>query len=466
MGEVFQFVDSIAANPTVRLDLNAGNWSTHRTTEFGMPPMKRSVTGTMLRDGEYVGATAYGNRELRLVLDLRATSQDTIALEFQRLARELDRPSNLLKYQPTAATHPVFFRTFRTSIDSHEWNPDRRRLTVTLLAEPAALGLREDIGPITVNNDPAHVTNPMRFDLTGVKGDLETPLVVRYVTSGFNATLPPLALGVFPGSAPYPVVLRQAESLTLGTDTTSVAVAGNSGGNVARVSFATNANMVTRLSTSTDFPLAGPLGGEYNGSYRVFVALKKTAAAAGDAFALRMAQTVGGPYQPAVTVPLHGSFADRVMVEVGVYNINNGIPKGIGYDAAAIGTAASTAQFELQAQRVSGTNTLDIDYVLLVPTSYRYGVVSGWINASAGEMVLDGVNESVGPIVSPFTATPKRDVLPFMSLIGGFPVAPPGDSRFYLLAPETGGFIDSLTATITVRVSYWPRYLHVRPATT
>lgn len=467
MPDLFQFVDSISATATLRLNLSAAPWSVHRDSQLGPPPMKRSITSTMLRDGEYVGATAYGNRELQMVLQLDLDAADTIATEIQKLARELDRQSgNILKWQPDGASQPVFFRTFRSSPDSIIHDPGLRTVSVTILAEPFAIGLREDVGPFTVNNDPANVTNPMRFDLTGVKGDVETPLIVRYTTSGFNATLPPLALGTFPGGGPYPIVFRQAESLTLGTDTTSVAVAGNSGGNVARVSFATNANMVARLITTAGFPVAGALGGEYNGSYRVFVALKKTAAAAGDAMAMRMATTVGGTPQATVSIPMHGSFADRIMVEVGVYYINNGIPSGIGYDTAALGTAANTTQFELQVQRISGTNTLDIDYILLVPTTYRYGVVSGWINSSAGEQIIDSINEMVAPIVSPFTSTPTRDVLPFMSLIGGFPYAPPGNSRFYLLAPETGGFSEALTATMTVRVSYWPRYVHVRPATT
>jgi hypothetical protein len=56
--------------------------------------------------------------------------------------RELDRPSNFLRYQ-AGTSAPVFFRTYRSGPDAIDFNPITREVTVTLLAEPFALGLEQ-----------------------------------------------------------------------------------------------------------------------------------------------------------------------------------------------------------------------------------------------------------------------------------------------------------------------------------
>jgi hypothetical protein len=59
---LLRFVNSIQVSPVVRLDLNDRvTWGMGNETTFGMPEMRRAVTSSMLRDGDHVGATAYGN---------------------------------------------------------------------------------------------------------------------------------------------------------------------------------------------------------------------------------------------------------------------------------------------------------------------------------------------------------------------------------------------------------------------
>src|SRR5262245_36277675 len=104
MVDLIRFVDAISATPGVRLNLNDDvAWSVHNDSTFTPPAIKRSVTASMLRDGDFVGATAYGNRELGLVLTVKATPADAAAVEVQKLARELDRKTNLLEWRPDGA---------------------------------------------------------------------------------------------------------------------------------------------------------------------------------------------------------------------------------------------------------------------------------------------------------------------------------------------------------------------------
>lgn len=149
-----QFVDSIAESPTVRLDLMAPGWTVRDGTTFGMPELRRSAVGTLLRDGEQYPAGAYGNRTLTLVLRFGGTSDDDRATMLQQLARELDRPTNILRYRPGTSA-PVFFRTHRAGPESVTWDPFTKEARVSIPAQPFAYGLRETLPAVTVYNDPA-----------------------------------------------------------------------------------------------------------------------------------------------------------------------------------------------------------------------------------------------------------------------------------------------------------------------
>jgi hypothetical protein len=232
-----QFVDKISASPTVRLDLNSAPWSfLVDGHDFSPPPLRRSIAQTMMRSGGTVAAAAYDLRTLRFRLELNAASADAAATEVQKLARELDRSdsmeiggtSNYLKWQP-GTTAPVFFRTYRSDMKSvREWptaTDGVRIIEVEILAEPFAYGLQEDAGTATVNNDPAAGSNGMFFDLTGIKGDVDTPLTFEVDGTNVADSFSPvsvLASRRRGTPANMPVVL-QAEAMSLQNDTSTLA---------------------------------------------------------------------------------------------------------------------------------------------------------------------------------------------------------------------------------------------------
>jgi hypothetical protein len=168
---LLQFVDSVASSPTVRLDLNDGStWNMLEGTEFPPPPLRRAVAQTLLTDGGVIPSSAYDLRVLTLVLGLNASTADAAAEALQALFRELDRPANLIRWQPHGVTNPVFFRTFRTSVEAvlRHGQPDNRRktLTVNIPAEYAAYGLLETpVSGVTVSTNPAAAVNGCFVDV-------------------------------------------------------------------------------------------------------------------------------------------------------------------------------------------------------------------------------------------------------------------------------------------------------------
>lgn len=463
---VLRFVDSIASSPTVRLDLNDRTiWGMGDETTFGIPPMKRTVTSSMMRDGEYVGATAYGNRELNLVLQLFSVG-DAAATQIQALQRELDRPGNLLQYTPGNVTNTVFFRTFRASPDTVRFDPTRKQVRVAVLAEPFALGLREDVTAVTVNNNPAAGSNGLFLDLTGIKGDVETPLLLE-TTRGATYFQRGMAVGVRPkGTASgYPAIARQAEALTMGTNTTVVADATFSNSSKARCTFGTG-TMLTRVSGV--FPTATvPAGAENLGSYRVFVRVQRTVGADGINMRAGVSLDSGTNlvYGLTTAVPL-GAGTSPVLMDLGVVSLGDAFPDSPGYDRILY-RAETLPTLLIEAENLAApSGNLDIDYVALLPTDYRYGTwtaVSTTLDASA-RAVIDSVNEVAygGKALTGSTPGVFAETTP-AAFAGSFPYVMPGDNRLVLV--ETG-YSSDLSASNTITCRYWPRYLLVRPVAT
>lgn len=155
--DVVRFVDSVTASPTVRLNLNDGTiWKILANgTEFPPPPLRYATAQTMLADGARIPAAAFDNRIVRLHLQLGAAAGDSQATQIQNLARELNRPRNILMWQSTGMTNPVFFRTYRSSPSGVlEYMPTLREATIDIPAEPFAYGLKQTLSAVTVYNDP------------------------------------------------------------------------------------------------------------------------------------------------------------------------------------------------------------------------------------------------------------------------------------------------------------------------
>jgi hypothetical protein len=163
LGDIVQFVDSIASSPTVRLDLNNENpWALrYDGTDLSPPLLQSAWSDTLLADGALQVASAYGNRTLRLRLELITSTVDAQATALQNLQREMDRATNFLRWQPTGATNPVFFRTMRSAgnrITEYPGAGTLRVVDVEIQAEPFGYGLKQTLAPVTVYNDPAEGT--------------------------------------------------------------------------------------------------------------------------------------------------------------------------------------------------------------------------------------------------------------------------------------------------------------------
>ena len=447
MADLIRFVDSIDASPTVRLDLNDEvSWFTEL---FSAPPprLRRSVANNSMRDGIHVGSSTYDARTLPIVLTCRKANQDDAATEMQKLWRELDREKNYLMYQPQGAAKPVFFVLYRSDTSALAdvmAQAAMRTVELELLAEPHALGLMETLGPYTVNNDPQAASNPCYFDTTAALGDAPAPAVV-VVDSSSTFTSAVLATG--PNN-----YYSQAEAMGGYTDTSvpgggpDAAMSGTGTNNYARTTFATDATMVKRLAIER---YVEP------GTYRVLVPVRRSEAAS--VIKVRL-----GADGAEVATQLTTS---RQLVDLGLISTTEQLAV-VGY-ASASNSAVQPLTIELHASRASGAGTLDWDYFILVPASQSYLIADTGTELIEG-LVLDGVTEEAHAWEPPAGDPLLGTAIPYnatVTLVGGFPCVTPGEvTRFHFLQSSTNGAMTN-SRTASIRVAYWPRYVHVRPAT-
>lgn len=468
------FVDSIVANPTIRLDLHtqSGGWECLADgTEFPPPPLDRVMVQSMLADGAPVPWDAYRNRSITLALELpQDLDPDAAATLMQALMREIDRPGgNFLRYR-TDTTMPVFFRTFRSGPDAIDWNPFTRRASVTLLAKPFAFGLEETQGPFTVTNNPAAGTNGQYFDITSPKGDVETPLTLT-IGNGLGATgrlRSALSIRRRGTVANTPLVL-QAEAMTQGADTSIQANSASfsgSGSNWSRCTFATLTSGQRRIYTSTTFPTASV---DARGEYRVYIRGRQTVASDSIDVRLQYGDANAVKYGPIVRWPGN----------TGIQYIDLGVVLQIpvGYDPVydnetGVEIAPEGTYLDLYVRRNSGSGNFDMDLLLFLPAD-------------------DGLEHIKWPTIQPFSSdtyvatggeAPQAYLLTNSGTIrsvetieisGGGLFITPGRTNRVFFARDVGtgtaaaGGGDSLTATNTITASYMPRYLSpVRPVST
>jgi hypothetical protein len=465
VGDTIRFVDSIAASPTVRLDLNDETvWA---TVNFDAPPprLKRSMSSNLLNPGGHVGATAHDMRTLTLTLEVITNSQDLGATELQKLARELDRPTNYLQYQPTGATSPVFFKTYRSDVSAildMVAAKTYRTLTIEVLADPYALGLIESaLGPANFENDPAGTTNPMIVQTNTIKGDVPAPLLVT-TTSNVLQKMPLMNVTVMQPGYTYGLIFQQMEGITQLTDTTVVADAGASGGSKSRTTPGTTSYTARLQWTAQRVP----------GDYRVYVRCAKTVGT--DVWKIGLGQSSGsgnvGPTAVSVTINSTGwRYVDLGVISWGLGNTHA--------DPARLATC--TWQFE--AERVSGTGSLDWDVAIFVPVAGPRFLdcrtcIADCGNVQAGEGVIwDAERDYIFPYTVADGQVSSRLGIPST---GGIPWVYPGLTQYFIYIKHVGHYTVSnvlspitvsdpaLGQLTTIHAQYYPRYLYVRPSAT
>lgn len=474
MPTVVQFVasipDSVEPNPAVLLDLTASPWSVvAEGTDFSPPPLRRAIIDAgVLRDGSEIPASAYDNRVVTLSLLVNAASQNALATQLQALNRELNRARNLLKYQPDGASNPVFFRTFRSpdytlDINRGTAGENNARLIVPIIAEPFAYGQRVDIQAVTVNNNPAAATNPMFWEVTGVIGDVPTPL---YLFSESDLGSQKTVLAVRRHGVPADTISsRQCESFSAtGGDTSNpgggpdAAMSGAGTNNFMRTTFATSQGLGPRLTGSLADATAGDPtpNAAYLGIYRVFLRARKSVA--GDVVTVK--QLFGGFHGEVVTLPL---IAGPFWVDLGLIQFPPGSRARFeGYTGRE--WAPSLVDYRLYAGRSSGSGNLDWDALLFVPADEELVIVK-WENPSnTMDSIWDGPND---------VAYPRHETLSrlligddaasgFTEISGKIPLlAPNQTNRIFFM--ESVDAADLITRSSSMTVSYWPRWLYIRP---
>lgn len=458
-GDLIQFVDTIASSPTVALDLN--DQTTWAVSAFTAPPprLRRSLATNTLAPGGTVASAVHEMRKITLKLELITDDQDTGATQLQALVRQLDKPRNIMRYQPVGATAPVFFRTYRSDVANIAdiiTAKTFRVIDIELLAEPYALGLPETPAALTYSNDPASATNePVMADIGTIIGDVAAPLQCRTDNLALGqGTYSMLAHVAYASASLSGPAYFQAESGTLGTDTTSAANAIFSGGNGATVTFATDATLVARTTASVTLPYVGP--------YRVYARLQ--VGSSGAIYTLAVKQTSGTNSVTGDTVTCTGGVtATNILVDLGVHTF----PHGGDTDEYSRPAALDIA---LLAGRTSGTGDLDLDYVLFVPvggpntvrSSLLYSYIQG---GNEGAHVFDPETEQVYAYTPGTPNTVKTTPIEGHPVSGGFPWVAPGANNYVYFYPGMQGTSDTNNNT-TLNFTYYPRYLFVRPATT
>ena len=455
---VCQFVDSISASATIRLDLDVFPWSLQaRDTNTPPPEMRRIISNTYISDGASIPVTTYDNRVITLGLQID-TDAPTAATQLQRLNVELDRETNILRWQPDLRLPAQYFRTFRSPdyVQDIEYGVGVYNFTVTMSAEPFGLGLETAITTATINNDPGAGTNRLFADITGILGDVPTPLYARTTTSlaGFSCLLASRRRGT-PGNNTWFV---QAESVTQGTDTaatgtTDALASPGTGLNYSICTFATQTTEADRIQFTLPSATASA---ELRGTYRVYARMRKSAV--GSVMTARLNFASSGIKNTVVTVPDSTTWA---LVDLGLIDIpvsSQTLQDGYGAALGALGVIAA-----VRCARTSGTGSLYFDYVLFAPADTEMAVVK-WPASPAGPAwVFDGpnddcywrgtagVNHNVGA-----SAGSSPDYA------GGLPmVAPNVTNRIFFVVLDA-----PISQATALTWSYWPRYLNMRPVST
>jgi len=472
MGDVvLRFVDSIASTRQVRMNL--ADWATWRPQDdstFNPPPARRSRASTQLADGAVYPATTYEERTLELHWLMQTATMNLAADQIQDLIIELDRPGNILEYQPPNAANPVFFRTTRLAEDLQITYPTDGTLhdvRATIIAEPFAYGLKQTLATATVAKDPAAVTNPTYFDIPAASliGDVATPLQLRIASGSTmsirNAYLASRSRGV-PASAPY---LQQVEAMTMVTDTATQVNSGSfsgSGNNYARTTFATDASMTERF-TITAFPASPSV--ENRGEYRVFLRCKKSVG--GDVVKVQL--TYSGVVNDAMTVPAVWT-TGLGYLDLGLVSMPGGQdPTTDGLTGGGTELPVDGGPLSVAIQRVSGSGNLESDLLVFVPAGPNYGDRYALLQLSlpttaSDIIVVDGARDLMYKLDSGGNVQPGTNSLYYM---GGLPMVKPNQAtRIYFNWNFDQLGLTTAPTTLDLTPSYWPRYLYAKPIST
>lgn len=461
--ERVEFVDSISLTAVTRFSLVSNYVAVlHTGTSLPPPPLRRVVVNTLLSDGSMIPAAAYDNREITLHIQVDAPSAVLASGVIQTLNRELDRTTNILRWQPDPTLPPVFFKTFRAPdyTQDIDHGTNLYDFIIVMQAEPFAYGPVENSpATVTINNDPANGTNGKFFEITGVKGDVETPM--KFTLGGgiaYHQSVFGMRRKGTPSGAP---LFLQCEAMTQGTDTTTQANSSTysgSGNNYSSTTFSgSNSITATRLSTS-GFPSSANV--DVRGVYRVFV--RVNASATGSTFQLRMIHGLRGVSQDSSQFTVSNTTMP-LMVDMGLIQLPEGFDP-VNNGPSGVALAVAGVAISLGATRISGTASLYTDYMLFVPADDKFCLVD-WGQAIPTSYVLDGYSRAIYGL----NGSGQITDIGVSKFTGDIPYVAPGVTNRFVYINDVSPaptIADPPSGNCTLDWSYWPRYLYVRPLTT
>lgn len=470
---MLSFVDSVSETAALRLDLAWPRPDTVRPfladVDTPPPPLRRLTVDSPLADGSVVGAESFGLRTVRLRVALDAIDDSARHTALGTLLAECLRPRNVIKVRPPWASESRFLLTYRAtdaSIEAllHAENGGGH-VTVEMAADPFALGVRRNLAAVTVAGNPT-ATNPLRWDIAGVLGDVPAPAVLLVEVTG-AATAGLKARTLYLGSRARGTVtaltdtVRQAEAAAGAAPAAVVTDAQLVGGSGVSIGTVTG----TAQMAVTTGSLLGGTATEWPGTYRLFARVRKTVAADVFSAQYRLPQTgVAGP-----AFLLNTSTTTPRVLDLGLFQV--GLPISRGYDTARL--SADQPTIELWATRVSGTGLLYVDYLIAVPAD-EATLVTAVLPTAPGttmQLVIDGVADGSGRCYYTAIDSPAAAVVipaggPVLPHAGSPPELYPGvTNRLWLLhgvsSPNVAGDggLNEATINATVLVKYWPLWL-------
>lgn len=468
---IWQFVtDFLTATPTVSLDLNSATTGIFVADGYNIEPPKyvKGYAANSLRHGSTPTNSVAGNRILQIPLVLNTADRDAAATAVQNLGLQI-ATDNFLKVQ--FGSTPVFFRTFADP--DYAWEVQKTltqnsRITLSLEAEPFAYGLRVNAGSFTVSNDPANGSNPCQFDVTGVTGDVPTPLFMLATSTGASGAPSGLVskwshIGMRRRGTPgnYSNVV-QAEGMTQSNGAAATADPAMSGGNKSRITFSTTTNL---LRLNDTFPDNGTATIEARGEYQVYARMAKTVA--GDTISVQLgygASSAAPVFNDAVGLPAVAGPFTILLGKVPVPPYSD--PVSHGY-AGGAQLKVLLGFLGLYAARTAGTGFLDVDWLYFMPADDRTLITR--FPATDVTYAIDGTTREGGSVYSINTALDTIQTIASPPQIvggGGFPEVIPGQTNrvHFLRHVDPTGTVDARTDTTTIQCYYWPRWREaVRP---
>lgn len=450
--------DFVTASPTVLLDLNSSPLFVGDAWNLDPPKYEKGYAASPLQHGQRPVRSVAGNRVLTIPVQVVAGTKDAAATAIENLGKQV-AVNNILKVQ--FGSTPVFFRTFADpdqAIAVTKTATENAMVTLQLEAEPFAYGVRVSAGTFTVSNDPANATNPCRFDITGVLGDVPTPLLLVSTTTGSSGLVNKwshFATRRRGTPSNYSNVI-QAEDMTNGTDASDVVDAAFSNGNKVRISFGTNTS-ITPVRISDTFPGNGTSTVEARGEYRVYGRMAMTTGTDTITVKLGYGASSSSPvFNDAKVLP---AVTNAVWVDLGLVPVPTGSdPVTSGY--SGVQTKAVLPFVGLYASR-TGSGNLDVDCLLFVPADDQTLICK--FPTTDTTYAIDGTTEAGGSVYGSTTALDEiisTSTPPQITGGGGFPELIPGQTNriHFLRNVDPTGTADAITNTTTFAAYYWPRW--------